>query len=319
MRRESALARMFPSFRLLVAATFALVLALAAGLPLVARSPLPGGLINARAHLSPLNAIDPDATAPLRQAAVRAEELKRLLSVTAAPVRAEMTEPTDEDARAASSSAAPPDAPQTEVVTMAAPESAMPKEAAAEPAAPLAAQVAIPESEPSSAPPAAEKPTALAPAADDAVEITASIAAASTAATEPLSAPAAAGFAEPPQQDAAGGPDDDSSVKLAAIGPAAEVVARPSVDPVPWPKMRAEKRERRGGAKARGKRSDVKKQRARTQVARPAAAPRAAVARNLARRPVPRAAAQPQSAGWNGGFGVQTTYGKQTFGGFGAQ
>lgn len=320
MRRESVLACMFPSFRMLIAATMALVLALAAGLTFVARSPLPGGLINARAHLSPLNALDPDATAPQRQAAARAEELKRLLSVTTAPVRAETTETADEEARSvAPSVAAPPgDAVSADIVTAPATQPAPFQEAAAiEPAAPVTAEPARPEPQPQVSPSSTENVVvALAPADEGSPDITASV----PAATEPALSPVAVNSAESPHRETAEANNDDPSAKLAALDPVADPEARPSIDPAPWPKARAEKRESRGRAKARVQQRRAKKPRAKIQAAPSVAPPRAAASRKVVRRPATRTTVQPQRAGWNGGgFGAQTTYGTQNFGGFGAR
>ncbi|MEA2934396.1 MAG: hypothetical protein QOD74_1042 [Variibacter sp.] len=131
---------MLPSLRLLILATFAAAAALMFGVVLLVRTPMPAGLLlNARSHLPPIHALDPDATAPTRIAAVRADELKRLLRVNSAPVRAETNEHTEDDPAVRSVAEAESEAqPRADEIEEAIPPKPIPDQRAAQVIAPAA-------------------------------------------------------------------------------------------------------------------------------------------------------------------------------------
>lgn len=335
---------MLPSLRLLIAATLLLALALLGGLALLARAPSGALILNARTHLPPLHALDPDATAPSRNAAVRADELKKLLSATTMPLRAETGEASDDEAtrvdvpaaasiepaseRASAVAMTPPELEPAVEAPTSGPETAalpapQPQEPAPEPTSVATAATSAPDPGPTQTETAsvADDPAPAAPAraeeppqsANPVIAVPESpVVAAKEPETIPAPGPAASERSEEAEKAAA-----EANVPVASLYPADEPAAQPSLDPVPWPKTRAEK--------------PAKERRARTAKRRPAAKPKPVAKPRVVRRaaPPPRRVARrapsappasPNASGWNqGGFGGQGFGQQQTFGGFGAR
>lgn len=319
---------MLPSLRLLIAATLLLALALFGGLALLARAPSGALILNARTHLPPLHALDPDATAPSRNAAARADELKKLLSATTMPLRAETSEASDEEATRVADVPAAASVPPAGEPAMAATAStelasetaALPAPQPQEPAAVEHAPAATAETsafDPGPAPAetaaVVDDPAAARAEEEPALPANPAIAATDTPAVAvkepdivPASGSAASGRSEEVEKATA-----ESNVAVASLDPADEPTARQSLDPIPWPKTRAEKPAKESRARPAKRRAAAKPK----PGAKPVPPRRKAVRR--APKPPP---ASPNAAGWDQrGFGGQAFGQQQTFGGFGAR